>query len=373
MQPGEQSVEVRVTGSGSTRRRTLLVVLVALVVVAVLAVGGVVAWERAHRTALDEALAVVPAASLRVGFTDWTGVRRALGADLGSSPGRGPVERLITKAYDTDLSAASSIDESAVALQEMYGFGPATAQWEAYAQSRAGATMVLKPADGTDFDTLAGNLRDLGYQAPKSDDGVWRGGIDLVAQIDPTLSPEVQYVVLLKDQGLIVSSDTSAYAAKAGRVARGDGASLSGQAGIGSVSDRLGEPADAIVWADDFACEDLAMSQADREDQATADRLVQRAGGVTPLAGLAMAMQPDRRLQVVAHFEDGDEARKNLRPRAELAVGEAVGRGGSFADDLRLTRSRAIGDEVVLDLRPRQKTGFVLSALYDGPVLFATC
>ena len=158
---------MRVAGSGRTRRRTLLVVVVALVVVAVLAVGGVVAWKRAHRTALDEALAVVPAASLRVGFTDWTGVRRALGADLGSSPGRGPIERFITKAYDTDLSAASSIDESAVALQEKYGFGPATAQWEAYAQSRAGATMVLKPAEGTDFDTLAGNLARPGLPGPE--------------------------------------------------------------------------------------------------------------------------------------------------------------------------------------------------------------
>ena len=39
----------------------------------------------------------------------------------------------------------------------------------------------------------------------------------------------------------------------------------------------------------------------------------------------------------------------------------------------RLTGSRAVGSEVVLDLEPRDATGFVLSALYDGPVLFATC
>ena len=41
-------------------------------------------------------------------------------------------------------------------------------------------------------------------------------------------------------------------------------------------------------------------------------------------SGLAMAMRPDRTLRVAAHFEDSDDARENLRPRAELAVGDAV-------------------------------------------------
>jgi hypothetical protein len=50
-----------------------------------------------------------------------------------------------------------------------------------------------------------------------------------------------------------------------------------------------------------------------------------------------------------------------------------VGRGGSFADDFELTESRAVDATVRLTLEPRQSTGFVLSALYDGPVLFATC
>ena len=109
------------------------------------------------------------------------------------------------------------------------------------------------------------------------------------------------------------------------------------------------------------------------DDRRRAEARVAQVGGVAPLAGLAMAMQPDRTLRVVAHFEDSERARQNLRPRARLAVGEAVGRGGSFSDSFRLTDSRAVGGEVVLDLEPRERTGFVLSALYDGPVLFATC
>ena len=123
----------------------------------------------------------------------------------------------MSKAYDSDFSAASSIDESAVALQKHYGFSPANAQWEAYAQGRKGATMVLKVADGTDFGVLAANLTTAGYKKPTKDDGVWNGGVDLVAGLDPTLTPELQYVVLLKDQGLVVTSDDASYAASRGR------------------------------------------------------------------------------------------------------------------------------------------------------------
>ena len=366
------------TGGVGSRgsRRPLLVAGLVLVVLAGLVFSGLVAWRQSHRTPLQQALDVVPAGSLRVGFTDWQAVRRTLGDTRGEAAGRSPgtetVEKLMSRAYDSDFSAASSIDESAVALQGNYGFGPATADWEAYAQSRRGATMVLKLPDGTDFGSLRDKLRRLGYGAPRGD-GVWRGGIDLVSQIDPSISPELQYVVLLEDQGLVVTSDTPSYAATAARVAQGDGDSVDSTDGVPALADRLGRPANALLWSSDFACDDLAMSSADQGDQDQAEQLVRRAGGVSPLEGFAMAMDPDRRLQVVEHFEDSSQAERSLRPRARLAVGPAVGRGGSFSDDFRLTSSRAVDSDVLLTLTPREKDGFVLSSLYDGPLLLATC
>jgi hypothetical protein len=351
----------------------IAVVVLALVLVAALGVGGTLVWHRLHRTPLDDALHRVPAASLRVEFTDWSVVRRTLHVHLGQKPSSSKISAFMQKAYDTDFSAASSIDDAAVALQKIYGFGPADAQWEAYAQSRAGATMVLKVADGTSFDTLADNLRMAGYRTPKHDDGVWNGGTDLVASLDPTLSPELQYVVLLKHQGLVVTSDQPSYAETAAKVAEGHGDNLASSGKVHGLDATLPRPANAVVWAGDFACSDLAMSKADSDDQDQADDLVQKAGGVTPLSGLAMAMEPDRTLRVVMGFENDGDARRNLRPRARLSVGEAVGRGGDFSDDYRLIRSRTNGSTVVLDLKPRQKTGYVLSALYDGPVIFATC
>lgn len=86
-----------------------------------------------------------------------------------------------------------------------------------------------------------------------------------------------------------------------------------------------------------------------------------------------MSMQPDRTVDVAMAFESSRQARDNLRPRAQLVVGQAAGRSGSFADDFRLTRSRTAGSDVVLTLRARHQQGFVLSDLDSGPVLFATC
>lgn len=351
-------------------KRVVVIAAAVVLLVTAAVVGGVTWWHRAHRTDFERALAVVPEGSLRVSFTDWAAVRQRLGVH-GTDPAA--VRRLQHKAYDDDLSAASSIDEEGVALQRLYGFGPATATWEAYAQSRQGAALVLRLPDDTDFDMLAGHLRDIGYKQPASDDGVWRGGVDLVASLDPSLNPEVQYVVLLADQHLVVTSDKKEYAATAARVAAGDGTSLADLDSARTMVGTLAEPAAAVLWSHDFACRDLAMSQAAPGDQRQADQLIQQAGQVSPLSGLVMAMAPDRTLTVAEQFESTDQARENLRARAKLAVGEAVGRGGSFADDFRLTSAKATGSTVLLTMKPKQHTGFVLSALYDGPVIFATC
>ncbi len=345
----------------------------ALVLVTGLVVAGLMVRERLSRSHLEEALGLVPASSQRVGFTDWDAVRRQLDADLGDTPEREAVDDLMLKAYDSDLAAASSIDESAGALQETFGFGPATAEWEVFAQGGKGAAMVLKVAEGSDFGVLADNLRAAGYDKPEDDDGVWEGGVDLVAGLDPTISPELQHVVLLEGPGLVVSSDSPGYAASAAKVAAGDADSFSSVDGVADMAARLGDPANAMLWGEDFACTDLAMSRADDDARAEAEARVREVGGVTPLAGLAMSMAPNRTLRVALHFEDSDRARKNLRPRAELVVGEAIGRGGSFSDTFELTSSKAVDSDVLLDLSPRTKTGYVLSAVYDGPVLFATC
>jgi len=349
------------------------VVATTVVLALVVALTGFRVWQHAHRTGLRDALDVVPKSTLRMAFTDWSVVRRELGLPAGGSASTKTIDELGTRGYDTDLSAASSIDESTEALQEHFGFSPATAAWEAYGQSDEGATMVVRMPDGFDLDRVTEHLDDLGFTKPSTATGVWEGGADLVATIDPTITPELQYVAVLSDQHLIVTSDQESYARKTALVAQGHGDSLADEASMRGLVDKLDEPAAAMVWARDFACDDLAMSQADEDSQAQADDLVARAGKVTPLTGLVMAMGPDRALTVAELFEDAGQAKDNLRARARLAVGDAPGRGGTFSDELTLTSSRTDGAAVMLRFRPKEKSGFVLSALDNGPVLFATC
>lgn len=356
-----------------SRRRVVAVTVVCALVLGVLVVGGLRLWDRSHRSDVQAAFEVVPRSTLRLGFTDWEQVRDQVGVRETSTPTTAEVERLTDRGFDTDLAAASSIDGSTAALQEYLGFSPTTIQWEAHAQAMSGVAMVAKMPDGFDFDDVREKLDGIGYQEPAKGDGVWKGGIDLVASIDPTLTPELQYIAVLPDRGLIVTSDTEGYAETAAKVARGDAPSLDDLGSARQLADRAGDPAAATLWTRDFVCSDLSMSSADQDAQDQAEALIAAAGETNPLAGFAMVLDADRTLRSVLLFETKDQAKDNLEARAKLAVGEAVGRGGTFADDLELTVSRTEGDAVVLTWKPKQDEGFVLSALNSGPLIFASC
>ncbi|MGO4255643.1 hypothetical protein [Marmoricola sp. RAF53] len=355
---------------GERRRASAVTIVMALVLGVLVVGGGAVLWKRGHRSELRDAVDVVPRSTQRLSYTDWAGVRAQLGV---KGTGAAAVEKLASRGYDTDLSAVSSVDESTAALQENFGFSPLTMQWEAYGQAAAGATMVARMPDGFDFEKVTDHLAELGFQEPKQDDGVWEGGTDLVASIDPTITPELQYVAVLADEHLVVTSDTAEYAAVAAAVARGDKPSLGDLDSVRELVGKTDDPVAAMVWPRDFVCTDLAMSQADQDSQDAAQTLIDKAGKVTPMTGMLMALTPDRQLEVVQLYESSGQAKENLEARAKLAVGDALGRGGSFGDELKLTDASTDGAAVRLVFEPRKKTGFVLSALDSGPVLFATC
>lgn len=351
-----------------------MAVVVALAVLAALVLTGHWLWTERNRTDLSRALEVVPEETQRLYFTDWAEVRRALDFEETESPSEASIAAMIERAYDTDLSAVSSIDSAAVALERNFGFSPATIEWEAYAQGSGGAAMVVRLSDDFDVEQVEDNLDELGFTRPRDATGVWLGGIDLVAGIDPTITPLLQYVVVLEDQGLIVTSDVESYASEAAAVARGKSPSLGDVQVAREVVKPVEDPVAAELWSRDFACDDLSMSKSEDQDtQNEADALVAQAGKITPLTGLVMALDADRDFAVSQLFEDVEDAKTNLPARAKLAVGPAPGRGGSFSDDLELVSSETKGASVQLRFEPREDTGFLLSALDTGPVLFATC
>jgi hypothetical protein len=351
------------------RRRLTIVGLVVLVVLllAAAALVGVHRWRDAHRSDLEEAATYAPADAERLSWTDWAGVRDAVGAHLDASSSRGRLQDFLDKGYDADLTSASALVQSAPTLQERFGFSPATADWELFSQSSSGAVVIVAMPEDTDFDAIADRLEHTGFRRPPDDDGVWDGGEELLAGLGG-LTPELQYVALDRDDRLVLTSDGADYLESTVE-ALGD-ADLSD--GMREVTAASGDPLTASVYDGPYTCSALAMSHADASDQEQADELVDQAGGVDPVTGFAMSVQAGGGVRVVMSFENDRQARANAESRAELASGPAPGQGGDFPDRFSVESATAEGSLVTLELAPRERT-YVFSDLTSGPVLFATC
>ena len=340
------------------------VVVVAVTLVGLLA-GGVLWWKIADTTEFEQAVGLAPSGADRLAWTDWRAVRSELGADLSASSSSDQVDEFLAEGFDADLTSTSALLASAPVLHERFGFSPASVEWELFSQSAEGALVTLRLPESTDFDDLADGLEELGYTRPDDEDGVWRGGSDLLAGIGPDLTPELQHIALDSEERLVRTSDTADYLATALEdTGEQDEA-------VDQVVEASGEPLSAAVYAGPQACRELAMSSADPADQNLADQLVEDAGEVNPLTAFAMSAQPGG-VRVVLAFEDDDQARTNADSRAVLARGPAPGQGGEFADRFRVGQVTAQGDLVTMELEPVEGQ-FVLSDLSSGPVLFATC
>ena len=349
-------------------RSRLLIVGAGLLVLA-LVVAGLLWWRSAQLTDLQRAISLAPPDAQRLSWTDWASVRQELGSDVTGQSGTAELEDFLSQGFDADLTSSSALLGSASTLHARYGFSPATLRWELFSQSDQGAVILMRTPDSFDFEALADRLDDLGYGRPESDTGVWAGGADLLATISPTLTPELQYVALDADRHLVVTSDRAGYLDQAMETVSGDGDSLEG---FDDVVEASGEPLSAAIYSGENACQALAMSSADQEDQAQADELIRDAGEVNPVTGFAMSVQPDRNIRVVLGFENDDQARVNADTRSVLARGPAPGQGGDFSDRFSVDRVTAEGSLVTLTLDPVEGE-YVLSDLSSGPVLFATC
>ena len=330
---------------------------------------GVRWWHDEHRTDLARAVSYAPASTERLSWTDWEGVRRTVGADLNARPSTGEVTAFLDEAFGRDLSTSSALVESAATLHEEFGFSPATLDWELFAQGPDGAVEILGFPEDTDFEALADTLESLDFTRPDDEHGVWAGGADVLVQVGPGLTPELQFFALLPDAGVVLTSDTLRYLEDAIRAATGETEHLTS---VDDVVKAAGSPLVAAVSTGSYACEHLAMAAADDTDQAQAEELVRLAGGVHPMTEFAMATQPGGNVSVSMAFESDDAARHDADSRAALASGPAPGQGGDFTDRFELTSATAQGSVVQLDLKPVEG-GYVLSDLSSGPVLFATC
>jgi len=349
-------------------RRRLWAAAAVLVAVA-LVVGGLFWWHgRDGRTSFAWAVAHAPSGTQRASWTDWAAVRAHEQARLSDGSSAGELHRLLTRAFDDDLSSTSALVGSAPVLQRRFGFSPANVDWELFSQSYQGAVVVLH-LPSADLAAVPGRLRDLGYREPADAGGVWNGGSDLLAHISADLTPELSYVAVDSHDGLLLTSDSAAFLAVALQAVHGDGPRATG---LDAVVADAGEPLSSAVYTGDYACGALAMAHAGGSDQAEARRLLAAAGPVNPYTAFAMSDEPDGSVRVAFEFDSRETARVNADARGVLAQGPAPGQGGSFADRFHVDAVTADGSLVVIRATPRAGA-YVLSDLSSGPVLFATC
>lgn len=349
------------------RRRWL--VAAAVVTVLALVVAGALWWRSAQLTELERAVSYAPPGSERLTWTDWAAVRAELGADLDTGSDVEDLERFLDKGFEADLTSSSGLLTSAAVLHERFGFSPASMEWELLSQGSDGAAIVIRLPEATDFGALGDRLTSLGYEAPADEDDIYEGGGDTISRISDDLTPELQHVALDPDRQLVVTSDDSVHLRRVMETVRGEGDRLEG---FDEVAEASGSPLSGVLFTGDYTCSALALGNADADDQAQGEALVDAAGEVNPLTGFAMSVQPGRDVRVVLAFESEEQARTNADSRAILARGPAPGQGGDFGDRFTVDSVTAEGSLVTMALDPREGA-YVLSDLSSGPLLFATC
>ncbi len=347
--------------------------LIALGVVLLLVLAGAVAWVATRGDAdddagrLERAVAMAPEGTARFGWTDWSGVRKKLAADLTASSPTADIEEFLAAGFDADLTSTSALGASTPILQERFGFSAATVDWELFAQGDEGAIVIIGLPDSLDPDKIEEAIVEIGYQEPGDDDGVWIGGPDLLSTLG-TVSQELAFLTFDRDDRVIAASDQSETLESWRDEQRG----IDLDDSISDITADLETALSASIYTGDYACVALAMTEADDADRTRAAELIDEAGDINPLRSYAIATLPDGDVQVAMGFETEEQARTNADTRAQLAAGPAPGQGGSFPERFELGEVTADGKVVSMELDP-VPASYVQSDLANGPVLFATC
>lgn len=348
-----------------TTRRVALLTGVALLVVAAGAVVGYAVWPRGGE--MEQAVSRLPDSTLRVTWTDWAGIREELGAGDVTGP---EGDAMLVEAGERDLSSASPTAGQHAQIEEVFGFDPLRSDWELLGQSRKGMVLLFRMPEDVDLGEIGDTAEEIGYDRPGEDalsGGVWTGGADVLAATGLTAG-ELQHLAFLEDERLLLASDDAGYLEDAVPFAQGEEDGLD----VSELTAELDDPLAAVALASDYACEALAMTAADEGAQATAEELVEAAGGVSPLTGYLVALGSDGRMTVALDFESDDQAEADARSRPELAVAEDPGQMVAYPDVFEVRDARAEGSSVVIVAEPGEGA-YPLSNLTQGPVLLAAC
>ena len=332
------------------------------------------------RSPLTLALGTLPDVTLTANFTDWRKVRETVNATEVSGDDREAArQRVLDAAYDDDLSAASGLAGSAPVMVGRYGWSVLDLDWEVFGQAREGAVIVAELGEAVTPGDVTSGLARLGYTEPDSaadGGGVWQGGPDLLARIGVTLTPLLEHVAVLADQGLIVLSDAPAYVERTVDTITSESGGMGGLADVAATAAPLDGAITAIVHRPPRACTVTSYETASSSDRELAAARIAEVGGLRPHEGLGFGIrQSDRGLElvVVMHFDSAVIADGQREPRTELASGPAIGQGGTYDERFTVADSEVRDSDLILVLLPVEAHMSLVSDLVSSPLLFTGC
>lgn len=355
------------------RLRFLLIsVLAPLLVVAVAVVGGRWAGGKVAadtRSSLTSALDSLPADTQVAGFTDWAGIRKALG--LGSARSVPARASLTNDASLRDLSTRSVLAQNTEAMHDQYGWSPADLDWEVYGQAQDGAAMVSRLDGSVSFESVRSHLRSLGYSR---DGRVWTvdpEGSAGSAELTGTLAT----IALVPRQRLVVAADRAAYISTVLETIDRDAPSLLSVRSAADVAGALGGADTALLQTGSFACEATSLEVQGTDVEAQARAAIVTAGSLVRPEFTGRALDSGTRssetMRFALAFRSPSVAAGQLRVRTALASGPFIGRSGRIEDSLVLHASAVRGSVALLRFRHDPDSAAYMTG--DGPLLFAGC
>lgn len=307
------------------------------------------------RSSVASALDSLPAAVNVAGVTDWSAIRKTVGAD---------------DAALRDLTTRSVLAGSTDEMSTAYGWSVADLEWEAFGQTSTGGTLVARWSNAVSLNRVERGLRSLGYQR---EDGIWTLDAPGRARIGPELAAVLGAISIVPRKRLFVAGADEGVVRRGLAPIRHGARSLLDRRAVADLAASLAGSDALLVQAGSTACAASALPT-DPDVAAQAAQAVTRAGRLARPVFAGRGLSDDGRRQSIgfaAVFDSTAQAADQVRVRGALASGPFIGRSGLIEDSLELTSATAHGAVSLLrfDLDPDR--GAYLSG--EGPLLFAGC
>jgi hypothetical protein len=287
-------------------RRTIRIALLALVVIALLP-GGVAAQSPSPSaevavlpsggpgaSSLRDSLEYAPPGTTTLGFTDWSAVRHALGAD--DVTGDSPIDDKLQVLLETNKSQAAASGFALSRLRDhrdVWGWDTMDLDWEAVLTFDAPPTYVLRFRDGFDLTNVESRFEERGFTRQEVDGAtVWSHEMDLSTDWMTSSEFAILNTAFLPDgRTLVLSSSVEAVE-------------------------------DVLTWLADPGARpasDLAVTAA--LSGASAAFLQFGAGTCTGFSPVPLGMDPDEAERVLEQFLETIKSTGPLHPYFTLGVG----------------------------------------------------